>query len=139
MTSWTIYEKANSPIEVVKSGFNWCAFFFGGIWAFIKGLNVAGAIGVAVVIFANRLPPEADLIAMPLMTAFVLLYGFKGNSWVCAHLEAKGYLSRGEREAASAAGAKANYQRESEKRAPPPVLSDAVPNLAKRPPNQLGP
>lgn len=88
---WNIYRHNSGRIEAVEQGFNWFAFFFGGIWALFKGLLWAGIIGLAVNGVAARMPTDANVFAVPLIFGLMLIYGFLGNSWVCASLERRGY------------------------------------------------
>ena len=107
MKKWNIYQKETGEIEAVKDGFNWWAFFFVGFWALTKGLTWAGIIGVSLTIMANQMPPDADIIAFPILMILTLVYGFMGNSWVAAKLEKQKYSLLKQVEAASAEGAKA--------------------------------
>lgn len=107
MKKWNIYQNDAGEIEAVKDGFNWWAFFFIGLWAFTKGLTWAGIIGLSLTLMANRMPPDADIIAIPILVILMLVYGFMGNNWVAAKLEKQKYSLLKQVEAASAAGAKA--------------------------------
>lgn len=107
MKKWNVYRNNARSIEAVKEGFNWCAFFFTGLWAFYKGLFWAGVIGLSLTVTANRMPADADVIAIPIIVALMLIYGFMGTNWVCARLEKQGYSRVAQVEAASAEDAKA--------------------------------
>ena len=107
MKKWNVYRRDSGEIEVVKKGFNWWAFFFAGLWTFTKGLTWAGVIGLSLTIMANRMPAGADIIALPILTILMLVYGFMGNSWVATKLEKQKYVLIKQVEAASADGAKA--------------------------------
>lgn len=109
MTKWSIYEKNGMGPEIIKDGFNWCAFLFVGLWALFRGLVMAGIIGITVTVVASRMPADADIIAIPIILGMMLLYGFKGNSWACAKLEKDRYRLVQTVEAASKDGAKAKY------------------------------
>jgi hypothetical protein len=109
MKKWNVYQKNGEEIEAVKNGFNWWAFFFVGIWALSKNLVWAGVIGLSLTIAANRMPDSANIIALPIISILMLVYGFMGNGWRAAQLEKRGYSHVGNVEAASAEGAKAKY------------------------------
>lgn len=109
MKKWNVYKKDTGEIKVVKEGFNWWAFFFGGVWAFTKGLTWAGIIGVSLTIMVNRMAADADVVACSMTTALMFVYGFMGNGWVAAKLEKQKYSLLKQVEAASADGAKAKF------------------------------
>lgn len=106
-SKWNVYKNDTGEIVAVKEGFNWWAFFFGGLWAFVKGLTWAGIIGISIAIVANRMPTDADIIAFPIILTLMLVYGFMGNSWVASKLEKQKYLLVKKVDAGSAEGAKA--------------------------------
>lgn len=106
MKTWHIYQKDVAEPEAVKQGINWWAFFFVGLWALIKGLPVAGIVGISVAI-AVQMPAIDDVFALLVIIGMMLLYGFKGNLWLCSKLEKDGYKLIATVEAASKEGAKA--------------------------------
>ncbi|RLJ19257.1 hypothetical protein DJ030_09510 [bacterium endosymbiont of Escarpia laminata] len=107
MKKWSVYKAESGNVEVVKEGFNWWAFFFVGLWAFSKGLTWAGIIGLSLIIIANRMPADADIIAIPIIIVLMLVYGIMGNGWVATKLEKKNNSLIRQVEAASVEGAKA--------------------------------
>lgn len=107
MKKWNVYQKDTGEVEVVKEGFNWWAFFFVGLWAFTKGLKLAGVVGLSLTLMANRMPADADIIAFPMLGILMLVYGFMGNNWLAAKLEKQKYSLLMQVEAASVEGAKA--------------------------------
>lgn len=105
MKKWRLFQKDDAEPEVVKEGINWWAFFFVGIWALIKGLPVAGIVGISVAI-AVQMPAIDPFFALMVLIGMMFLYGFKGNSWICQKLEKDGYMLIDTVEAASRDGAK---------------------------------
>jgi Sel1 repeat len=107
MKKWNIYQKNSGEIKAVKEGFNWWAFLFPGLWAFSKGLNWAGAIGLSsgITAYQTTNPVAASIfIFVPMF-----IYGFLGNGWVAAKLEKQGYTHLKQVEAASVEGAKEKF------------------------------
>lgn len=106
MKTWNIFQNDNGKIEVVPEGFNFWAFLFAGFWALAKNLRFIGVIGLALTVFANRLPAELDIIAIPVLLVIMLCFGFKGNSWVAASYEKNNYRLIKQVKAASRQGAR---------------------------------
>jgi hypothetical protein len=61
MLFYKIYENRDGRKEAVKQGWSWPAFFFAGIWAFVKKLNVAGGIWVTIIILLAILGSKIEL------------------------------------------------------------------------------
>lgn len=91
MHSWQIYRGPDGGLTAVKEGFNFWAFFFPGIWAFIHGLYAAGIISIAGVTFPSLLPEEQNVLAIILLFALMLVYGTLGNSWIISRLHHQQY------------------------------------------------
>ncbi len=107
MKQWHIYKK-DTDVEAVKDGFNWWAFFFPGIWALVRGLTLRGSFAFAAQI-TSGMSTEGAIILGPIVIIISFLYGFKGNSWVCAKLEKKGYRLIETLQAASKTGALSEF------------------------------
>jgi len=97
MSTVEIYIKDGSDPVNVKSGFNWTAFFFPGIWAFWKGLYLAGWIGIGVPIlsgFVSFSNDDASWVIVIVGLFMGIIYGASGNEWVVKMLRAEGYMPK---------------------------------------------
>ncbi len=115
MRTYDIFTKDGQSVAV-KSGFSWVGFFFVWIWALIKKLWVAAIIGLVLILLINliaytvahllfgatsymsmlQVPPapgSAAFHATRGLTAIILMlvFGLKGNVWVCKSLLKKGF------------------------------------------------
>jgi hypothetical protein len=70
-----------------------------------KRLLTAGIVGISVSI-AIHMPMIDEVFALFVAIGMMLLYGFKGNSWVSAKLEKDGFVLVDKIEAASKEGAR---------------------------------
>ncbi len=82
MKTWSVYRNRYGHVEVVKNGFNWWAFFFPGIWAFVKGLHFLGMFGIVGFGAIFHIPTEREFLIEPTILALALTYGLRGNHWV---------------------------------------------------------
>lgn len=98
MKTYKVFEKGGQKVAV-KQGWSWPGFFFHCIWAFTKGLLVAGIITLVVglVLCAAMKASPALLLGLP--------FGIKGNKWWEAHLLRNGYSLLGTVKANNPAGA----------------------------------
>ena len=78
---------------LVKEGFCWPAFFFGVVWALVKGLWLAALVlaGVSVALAIGLTLIGADpAVATAVWLAFALIVGFGANDWRRAKLARQG-------------------------------------------------
>ncbi len=115
MKQFKIFKHPSGPIEAVKQGWSWPAFFFGFIWAMMKqmwklslGVVLAIlAIGFITGLAASKEMGEAILNGIG-MTAN-LMFGVHGNSWREESLIARGFTVKKTISAASPGAAVALY------------------------------
>jgi len=97
MHTFEVYHHIEKGHEAVKKGFSWPGFFFGAIWAFVKGLP---GIGVVLIIVALVLRvfeagagsnPGGMFFVVILYLAVPLVVGFQGNDWRRSKLTEGGY------------------------------------------------
>ena len=98
MKTFEVYERDDYKVQAVKVGFSWPAFFFVGIWAFVKGLV---AIGFALLFAASVMggifqaaagsDPGAGLVVFLLTIGFRIFVASRGNDWRRKHLLGNGY------------------------------------------------
>lgn len=100
MRTFEVFTHTEKGNEAVKKGFSWPGFFFGFIWAFVKGLPGIGflliiaAVGLRVleaVAVAERSSGMMVFVAL-LYLAVLLVVGFQGNNWRRSKLTQKGYI-----------------------------------------------
>ena len=99
MPSYRILKSDAGDSRVIKVGFSWPAFLLNMIWLIANGLWV-GAILVFVLVVGALLvfratvqksPIVVSAIAVAAEMALLLFLGFRGNDWLAAHLESRGY------------------------------------------------
>jgi hypothetical protein len=116
MNSFSIYKNSLGGVEAIKRGWNWPAFFFTWIWAFIKGLYGLGIGVILSVIVLNIITTlvtnEAPGLGIFLSLAFFIIpfwLGAKGNEYVENKLKNKGYDFAGIKEGNSQDDAAASF------------------------------
>lgn len=107
MNKYFIYRNSSSDYIIIKKGFVWQAFFFGGLWLFYKKEYIRaissiffgffGITGVVVVtiVLAIQFPENIniDIIsALSFSAIFWLLLGRVGNDWLMFSLIGTKYL-----------------------------------------------
>ena len=94
MKTYNIYKHPMGPIEAVKIGWSWPAFFFSWIWAFVKGLNAIGATILIAAILLGIMSMESQfadaLITIGGLSVSIWL-GAQGNELRTNNLRKKGY------------------------------------------------
>ena len=97
MKVFAIYKNENTnEFNAVKKGFSWPGFFFGWIWAFVKGLAGIGALLLLWVIISNIIvysgqDESASIIISIIGLVIAIIVGSKGNSWREKKLIEKGF------------------------------------------------
>jgi len=94
MSTFNIYKNSTGAIEAVKKGWSWPAFFFGAIWALVKGLyGIGGAIIIGFIVLGvlSYESQTADtLFALASIIIWIWL-GAQGNELREKNLRKKGY------------------------------------------------
>ena len=90
MKMFAVYRHPALGHEAVKQGFSWPAFFFGWIWAFVKGLWLPGAVLMFAPFLLVALDPSGILFFVFGLSAPLVL-GFQGNAWRVSNLVRRGY------------------------------------------------
>ena len=84
----------------VKQGFSWPAFFFGSLWAAVKGMWLPHFLVLAVIdviLWVATGFAEASGAAGPALLGlaasliYAIVRGKRGNAWLTASLTSKGY------------------------------------------------
>ncbi|MFM2129712.1 MAG: hypothetical protein RL477_1258 [Pseudomonadota bacterium] len=102
---------AREPL-VIAEGFNWWAFLFSGLWAFVNRLWL---LGLAMIAATTAIAWGLDVLglgemAQGVVTLAVAVYiGFESNDWHRAHLARKGWKAAGVVAAADRDGALRRY------------------------------
>lgn len=115
MRKFNVYQfgTSNGHFEAVKDGWSWPGFFFGWIWAFVKGLNKLGAlllighVALFVISYQNEL-----LNAVTSIVGFgiAIWVGAMGNKMRGQKLEEEGYTRVGTIDASSEEAAVATFE-----------------------------
>ena len=100
MSIFDIYTHNEKGHEAVKIGFSWPGFFFGFIWAFVKGLPGIGCLLILAFVVLRFLEAVAVASQSSLLMLFVavlylevpLIVGFYGNDWRRSKMTKKGYF-----------------------------------------------
>lgn len=118
MKDFAIYENPQGSQQAVKRGWSWPAFFFSWIWALTKKLWLkAGIMFLATFILGFSSEPLAAIHELVFLFVSVGVYGFfgaKGNAWVEANLQSRGYDCKMLVEALNPEGALATYAKRAE-------------------------
>jgi len=102
LPNYRILSNDEGDFRAVKIGFSWPAFSLNLIWLVANGLWI-GAVLVFVLIVGGLLlfgaaaqesPGPAGTIAVVGELTLLLFLGFRGNDWLAAHLESRGYTLR---------------------------------------------
>ncbi len=110
MKLYKIFEHPTLPTEIVKSGWSWPAFFFTGIWVFIKKLWLAAAvIWFGFIVLGLMLSPDAPMHGFGFIVG--IIFGVLGNSFRVNNLIKKGYEEKDTVSAFNVDGAVAEYRR----------------------------
>ncbi|MDO9161214.1 MAG: TIR domain-containing protein [Methylococcaceae bacterium] len=114
---YKVFQHPSGLVEVVKQGWSWPAFFFGGLWALYKKLWAIGGALLGIAIFIQLIAldsygEEAQAISafgsiVSIVVSVVL--GMNGNSWRESNLLSKGYQFKTTLSAATPEGAMALY------------------------------
>jgi hypothetical protein len=100
MTTYTYYRTPKGKSLRVKHGFSWPAFFFGPIWALVKGawrLFALLLMSFLLLVFIDeRFAKTSGSIAVLLSMlvayiAYMFVCGKNGNSWLRGLYEQRGY------------------------------------------------
>ena len=94
MSTFNIYKYPSGAIEAVKKGWSWPGFFFGFVWAFVKGLNGVGAAILIVGIVLGIVSIEsknADILLTLVGIVTWIWLGVQGNELRQNNLKKKGY------------------------------------------------
>src|SRR5690554_3527832 len=107
MEDFTIYVHPQGDCEAVKIGWSWPAFFFAGIWPFVKKMWALG-FGILVIVFVLvfiimsygdviGVDVEQPLDALTMIGSLVLgiIVGTSGNKWREANLRTRGFQYKG--------------------------------------------
>lgn len=114
MKHYKVFKHPSGLTEAVKQGWSWPAFFFGALWALVKGMW-----GVAVGVFVASLAlglflgslggNEGDGLVNILSIIINLIFGASGNSWLESKLVSRGYKQVDTVTASNSEGAVAAY------------------------------
>lgn len=96
ISRFDVFEHAGNRYEAVKCGFSWPAFFFTLFWAFIKRLWPQAILTLSFVLVLAIVPAFHELERQSFGNSGLglilgLLFGFRGNVWRTARLEALGW------------------------------------------------
>lgn len=100
MHEWKVFSHPQRGVTLVKQGWSWPAFFFTGLWSLVKdmwGLTLGMSAMFLVVGFLAGLA-TADMRVLMLLTmelTVTIMFGKRGNGWVCDRLMLKGYTPAG--------------------------------------------
>ncbi len=117
---YKIYENRAGTREAVKQGWSWPAFFFTGIWAFIKKMNAIGAGVVAaylildIIVVSAGGGDDAGTLAAHILgglvhLAITVFFGANGNTWREKNLISRAYEFKGTVSATSDEAALSHY------------------------------
>jgi len=102
LPNYRILSNNAGDFRAVKIGFSWPAFSLNLIWLVANGLWI-GAVLVFVLIVGGLLlfgaaaqesPGPAGAITVVGELTLLFFLGFRGNDWLAAHLESRGYKLR---------------------------------------------
>jgi len=92
MKDYKIFRHPQSPVEAVKQGWSWPAFFFTGFWALFKKMWGLGLGSLAAIVILGLI---IDAIVGKFSTAFGTIVGCVfasyGNKWRENSLLSRGY------------------------------------------------
>ena len=99
MPTYRILTNGSDDLRAIKIGFSWPAFLLNLIWLISNGLWLGGIlvfilVGGGLLVFAESVqesPLAASVIVFVAEFALLLFLGFRGNDWLAAHLESRGY------------------------------------------------
>ena len=110
MKLYKIFEHPTLPIEIVKKGWSWPAFFFPGIWTLVKKLWIAAAfLWVGFIVLGVMLSPDAPMHGFRFIVR--IIFGALGNSFRANNLIKRGYEEKDSVSAFNVDGALAEYRR----------------------------
>lgn len=131
MKTFRVYQHPSGGMEAVKEGFSWPGFFFGWIWAFVKGLPGYGVGLLALVAISVGVSVVSEVLGIIFALAGYVWAGLEGNEWRVQKLDARGYRIVNEVEAETPDGATARALTAVRKTSPvhrqAPAVSGAVP------------
>ena len=98
----TLSDGATKQKIAVKDGFSWPAFFFGPIWAWVKGMiglgfllllgNIVLTVFFILLQFSGMDSISKTVFTFMIIIGWITYIGFNGNAWLKKSLEKKGYV-----------------------------------------------
>lgn len=99
MNTYEIYTHPLRGSAAVKRGFSWPGFLFNWIWALVKRVWIAGLVltlaAAAIGHLFFELRQSNLLFVLAVKLVYCAIAGFRGNTWLAASIEARGYSFRG--------------------------------------------
>ena len=99
MRTFDVFKHPTQGVQAVKQGFGWPAFFFAGIWAFVKRMWGIGfaffGILFALILIETAFEQEGSeggvLIMLLVQVALFITVGVKGNDWRRGNIVKRGF------------------------------------------------